>query len=113
MRVLVIEDEPRIVGIVARGLSAEGFAVDSVGSIHQALEYAEIYPYDLIILDLILPDGLGTDFLRRLRATRAQVPVLVLTARGGIESKIETFAAGADDYLTKPFLGGVDEFDQA
>lgn len=103
MRVLVVEDEAKLVGILVRGLSAEGFAVDSAVTFAEALERAELYPYDLIILDLTLPDGSGTGLLRRIRQRRSEVPVLILTARSGIDSKIENFGAGADDYLTKPF----------
>ena len=103
MRVLVVDDEAKLVGILVRDLSAEGFAVDSAATIAEALELAELYVYDLIVLDLGLPDGSGTGLLRRLRQRRSDVPVLVLTARSGIDSKIENFGAGADDYLTKPF----------
>jgi DNA-binding response OmpR family regulator len=103
MRILVVEDEAKLVGILVRGLAAEGFAVDSAASIAEASDFAERYPYDLVILDLMLPDGSGTAFLRARRRNRSDVPVLVLTARSGIGSKLETFEAGADDYLTKPF----------
>lgn len=103
MRILVVEDEIRLIGILIRGLVAEGFAVDGVSTIAEASEFAERYPYDFIVLDLTLPDGQGTTFLRRLRRNRSEVPVLVLTARTGIEAKVENFEAGADDYLTKPF----------
>ncbi len=103
MRILVVEDEAKLVGILIRGLAAEGFAVDSAATVAEASEFAERYPYDLIVLDLMLPDGSGTVFLRGLRRSRSEVPVLVLTARSGIDSKVENFEAGADDYLTKPF----------
>ncbi|MGB8841411.1 MAG: response regulator transcription factor [Aliidongia sp.] len=103
MRILVIDDETKLVGILIRALSAEGFAADAALSIAEASDLVKLYPYDLIILDLTLPDGSGAMFLRRLRQGKSEVPVLVLTARNGIESKVETFEAGADDYLTKPF----------
>jgi DNA-binding response OmpR family regulator len=103
MRILVVEDEEKLVGILRRGLAAEGFAVDGVSTIAEAAEFAERYPYDLVVLDLMLPDGQGTTFLRQLRRSRSEVPVLVMTARSGIDAKLENFEAGADDYLTKPF----------
>ena len=103
MRILVVEDETKLVEILVRALSAEGFALDAAGSVAEAAELAELYPYDLVVLDLGLPDGSGTALLRRLRHAKSEVPVLVLTARSGIDAKIENFEAGADDYLTKPF----------
>jgi DNA-binding response OmpR family regulator len=103
MRILVVEDETKLVEILVRALSAEGFALDAAGSVAEAAELAELYPYDLVVLDLGLPDGSGTALLRRLRYAKSEVPVLVLTARSGIDAKIENFEAGADDYLTKPF----------
>ena len=103
MRILVVEDEVKLVGILVRGLSAEGFAVDSATTLAEAWEFAERYPYDLVLLDLMLPDGSGTSLLQRLRPKYSHVPVLVLTAQATIESKVKNFEAGADDYLTKPF----------
>ena len=103
MRVLVVEDEAKLLNILVRSLKAEGFTVDGVGTAESGLEYIKTYHYDLVILDLLLPDALGTSLLRRIREQRHTMPVLVLTARGDIESKAENFEAGADDYLTKPF----------
>ena len=103
MRILVVEDETKLVEILVRALSAEGFALDAAASVAEAAELCDLYPYDLVILDLGLPDGSGTSFLRRLRHGKSEVPVLVLTARSGIDAKVENFEAGADDYLTKPF----------
>jgi two-component system copper resistance phosphate regulon response regulator CusR len=103
MRILVVEDDARLAGVLVRGLSAEGLAVDSASCNTEAAEFAELYPYDLIVLDLTLPDGSGTGLLRRLRRGGTRAPVLVLSERSGIEYKIENFEAGADDYLTKPF----------
>lgn len=103
MRILVVEDETKLVEILVRALSAEGFALDAAASVAEATELCDLYPYDLVILDLGLPDGSGTSFLRRLRHGKSEVPVLVLTARSGIDAKVENFDAGADDYLTKPF----------
>jgi DNA-binding response OmpR family regulator len=103
MRVLIVEDEAKLAAILTRSLKNEGFAVDSASTLHGGFECVQAYPYDLVILDLLLPDGSGTGLLRRLREHHQAMPVLVLTARGEIDTKIETFEAGADDYLTKPF----------
>lgn len=103
MRILAVEDEDRLLGILQRTLKAEGFSVDGVITAHEALEHVKLNHYDLIILDLQLPDGSGTTLLRQLRQQQRKMPVLILTARGDIDTKIENFEAGADDYLTKPF----------
>ncbi|MDE2473957.1 MAG: response regulator transcription factor [Alphaproteobacteria bacterium] len=103
MRILAIEDEERLLGILSRSLKAEGFSVDGAGTAQEGLEQIKLSHYDLVILDLQLPDGSGTSLLRQIRQQQRKMPVLVLTARGDIESKVENFEAGADDYLTKPF----------
>ena len=103
MRVLAIEDEKRLLGIVLRSLKAEGFSVDGVTTAQDGLEQIKLCRYDLIILDLQLPDASGTSLLRQIRGQHQKMPVLILTARGDIDSKVENFEAGADDYLTKPF----------
>jgi two-component system copper resistance phosphate regulon response regulator CusR len=103
MRILAVEDEERLRGILVRTLKAEGFSVDGVSTAQDGLEHIKLSHYDLIILDLHLPDGSGTTLLRQIRQLHHKMPVLVLTARADIDSKIENFEAGADDYLTKPF----------
>jgi DNA-binding response OmpR family regulator len=103
MRILLVEDETKVAGFVVRGLSAERFAVDTVGDGESALEFSLSYHYDLIILDLMLPKMSGGEVLRQIRRKNATVPVLVLTARDSIHDKVDIFEAGADDYLTKPF----------
>jgi DNA-binding response OmpR family regulator len=103
MRILLVEDEEKVSRFVTRGLEAERFAVDAARDGTSGLELATTYHYDLIILDLLLPGMNGTEVLRRLRQTDANVPVLVLTARDALGDKLENFEAGADDYLTKPF----------
>jgi len=103
MRILLVEDEEKVSRFVTRGLEAERFAVDAARDGTSGLELATTYHYDLIILDLLLPGMNGTEVLRRLRQTDANVPVLVLTARDAVTDKVENFEAGADDYLTKPF----------
>src|SRR5215831_10031923 len=103
MRILFAEDEAKVSRFVARGLEAEGFAVDIVEDGGAALEFATAYAYDLVILDLMLPVMNGTEVLHHLRRRNQYVPVLVLTARDAVSDKVQNFEAGADDYLTKPF----------
>jgi DNA-binding response OmpR family regulator len=103
MRLLLVEDEKKLSELVARALRAESFAVDVADDGLRGWELAQSYEYDLIILDLMLPQLPGEELLRRIRRTNQRVPILVLTARGGTEDKVHNFEAGADDYLTKPF----------
>lgn len=103
MRLLLVEDEKKVVDFVARGLRAEGFAVDLAEDGAVAWDMACASEYDLIILDLMLPGLSGTELLRRLRQRENPAAVLVLTARDSMADKVENFEAGADDYLTKPF----------
>ena len=103
MRLLLVEDEAKVSNFVARGLTAERFAVDVARDGPSGLELATTYHYDLIILDLMLPGMDGTEVLRRVRRGNSTVPVLVLTARDAVADKVGNFEAGADDYLTKPF----------
>ena len=103
MRILLVEDEEKVSSFVARGLTAERFAVDVAADGRSGLELATTYHYDLVILDLMLPRIDGNEILRRLRSKNVHVPVLVLTARDAVDDKVGTLEAGADDYLTKPF----------
>jgi heavy metal response regulator len=103
MRILLVEDEEKVSGFVARGLMAERFAVDVIGDGQAGLELATTYSYDLVILDLMLPKMDGTQVLRRLRSQNVNVPVIILTARDAVSDKVGNFDVGADDYLTKPF----------
>ncbi len=104
MRILVIEDELRLAENVARSLEeSAGYAIDIAGDGEEGLFMAESNPYDLILLDLMLPRMSGIEVLGRLRDHKVHTPVLVLTARDEKESTIELLNAGADDYLTKPF----------
>src|ERR1700722_15852219 len=102
MRILIVEDEKKLVDILQRCLKSEGYVVDGVNTAADGLEYIKTYHYDLVILDLQLPDGTGTSLLRRLRELGHKMPALVLTARSDIDSKVENFQAGADDYVVKP-----------
>ena len=103
MRLLIVEDDRKLAEFVARGLRAEGFAVDIASDGLEGQRYLDSYQYDLLILDLMLPKLSGTELLRRTRRTQASLPALVLTARDATEDKVRHFEAGADDYLTKPF----------
>jgi len=103
MRVLLVEDEAKVAGVVLRALQAERLAVDTATDGRDGLDLALTNPYDLLVVDLKLPGLDGTELIRRLRRTNAEVPVLVLTARDRVADKITNFEAGADDYLTKPF----------
>lgn len=103
MRILLVEDEKKVSELVARALRAERFAVDVADDGLRGWELAQAYDYDLVILDLMLPQLGGTELLQRIRRRSQQVPILVLTARDATEEKVRNFEAGADDYLTKPF----------
>jgi two-component system copper resistance phosphate regulon response regulator CusR len=103
MRLLLVEDEKKVADFVARGLREERYAVDVAYDGAVGWEMASSRQYDLVILDLMLPGMHGTELLRRLQRQGSAAPVLVLTARDGINDKVENFEAGADDYLTKPF----------
>jgi two-component system copper resistance phosphate regulon response regulator CusR len=103
MRLLVVEDEEKLAQLVKRALVAERFSVDVANDGRSGLELATTYDYDLIVLDLLLPELDGGEVLRRVRRVNPQVPVLILTARDAVVDKVTHFEAGADDYLTKPF----------
>jgi DNA-binding response OmpR family regulator len=103
VRVLVVEDEPRIAAYVRRGLEEHGFAVDTAHTGLEALSWAETVPFDLIVLDILLPELDGISVCRELRKRGCRAPILMLTARQEIEDRVEGLDAGADDYLVKPF----------
>ncbi len=103
-RVLVVDDEPQILRAVQIHLRAAGYAVDTAATAQEALMKAATRPPEAIILDLLLPDGRGTDICRELRQWSA-APILMLSAVGEEKEKIEALDAGADDYVTKPFSG--------
>ncbi len=103
MRVLVVEDEPKIARFIAKGLREEGYAVDIASDGEEAMSCATSTTYDLIILDLMLPKLGGTTVCRRLRKAGAAVSILVLTARNSVQDRVMGLDAGADDYLVKPF----------
>lgn len=103
MRILLIEDEPRIRAFLARGLSADGYAVDEAGDGASGLDLALEIDYDLVILDLLLPQMDGLRVMQSLAQQRPGTPVLILSARTDLETKLKGFALGARDYLSKPF----------
>lgn len=104
MRLLVVEDEPELARLICKQLGGRGFAVDAVETVEESLAALDTVPYDLVLLDLRLPDGDGLEVLRHLRTPRRPpTPVIVLTARDAVADRVRGLDAGADDYLTKPF----------
>lgn len=103
MRILVVEDEQRIAVFIKQGLEEEGYAVDVACDGEEALDWAAMVDYDLIVLDVLLPKKNGIQTCRDLRAQGNKVPVLMLTARDAIEDRVRGLDSGADDYLVKPF----------
>ena len=103
MRVLVVEDEPKMAGLVKRGLEEEGIAVDVAGRGEDAVWMAGSTEYDVVVLDVMLPGLDGFEVCRRIRADEVWTPVLMLTARDAVEDRVAGLDGGADDYLVKPF----------
>jgi DNA-binding response OmpR family regulator len=104
MRILVVEDETALADVVARGLRQAGFAVDLACDGEEAIDKAEITPYDVVVLDRQLPGILGDDVCRHLIAMESTPRVIMLTAAGNVDARIEGLSLGADDYLPKPFV---------
>jgi two-component system OmpR family response regulator len=103
MRILVVEDELKMAGLLRRGFQEEGYAVDVAGTAAEAVWMGSENPYDAVILDIMLPDGDGFSVCRRLREAENWAPVLMLTARDAVDDRVAGLDSGADDYLTKPF----------
>jgi two-component system copper resistance phosphate regulon response regulator CusR len=103
MRILVVEDQENVARVLAKGLREQSFAVDIANDGRQALFLAETNAYDLILLDVLLPEVDGLEVCRTLRTNDVATPVLLLTARDGVAAKVAGLDLGADDYLTKPF----------
>ena len=103
MRVLIVEDDTATSATIELALKAEGFIVDTTDLGEDGLEIGKLYDYDIIILDLMLPDIDGYEVLRRLRAARVTTPILILSGLGELDHKIKGLGFGADDFLTKPF----------
>src|SRR6187549_2725222 len=103
MRILLVEDEPSAARMLAKGLREQAYAVDIAGDGARALYEMSITDYDAVVLDVMLPSQDGLSVCRQIRQAGSAVPILMLTARDGIDSRIEGLDSGADDYLTKPF----------
>jgi DNA-binding response OmpR family regulator len=103
MRVLVVEDEKKTASFIRKALQSEKFAVDLASNGDDALAAVSVTPYDGIVLDIMLPGRDGLSLLRHLRAQKNLTPVLLLSARGGVNERVEGLDSGADDYLPKPF----------
>jgi DNA-binding response OmpR family regulator len=105
MRLLLVEDDPKLADLIIEGLSEDSFIVEHSASATQAHSMASLQPYDLIILDVMLPEGnnAGFELAKTIRESQNDTPILFLTARGDIDSKLEGLEGGGDDYLAKPF----------
>lgn len=103
MRVLLVEDDAATARSIELMLKSEGFVIDVTDMGEDGLEIGKLYDYDIIVLDLMLPDMDGYEVLRRLRASKVETPILILSGLGEMESKIKGLGFGADDYLVKPF----------
>lgn len=103
MRLILIEDNHRLAESIRLSLEAEGFAVDGFETLTAARAALTAVPYDLILLDLGMPDGDGVEMIASLRRSKVATPVLIITARDGIGDRVRGLDAGADDYLVKPF----------
>ena len=103
VRFLLVEDNAELAASVAARLGLEGHGVDRAGTLAEAEEFLLSAPYDLILLDIMLPDGDGRDFLARHRKAERQTPVIVMTARSAVSDRVDALDTGADDYITKPF----------
>ena len=103
MRILVVEDEKRIADFICRGLEGAGYAVDPAPTGTIALDQIHSTDYDLVVLDLMLPDVDGLQVLEKIRNRKVGPPVLILSARGALDDRVKGLEQGADDYLVKPF----------
>src|SRR5215212_4785956 len=103
MRILVVEDEKRIADFLTRGLQGAGYAVDAAPNGLTALDFIHATDYDLVILDIMLPDMDGLQVLEKIRNRKVGPPVLILSARGAVDDRVRGLETGADDYLVKPF----------
>ena len=107
MKILVAEDEAKIADFVVKGLETSGFTVDAFSNGEDAYQAAKITEYDALVLDIMIPGRDGLDIVKSLRAANRNTPIILVTARGALEDRIEGLNLGADDYLSKPFY--VDE----
>ena len=103
MKILVVEDDRKVAGFIEQGLKEEGYVVDVAPDGDEATMLAHVYEYDIILLDLNLPDMHGYDVLKKLRTSKVGTPVLILSGLNEMDSKVRALGFGADDYVTKPF----------
>jgi DNA-binding response OmpR family regulator len=103
MRILIVEDNEKVAALIAKRLGENLFVVDQVKTVDEAMAALEVVVYDLVVLDLTLPDGNGIEVLRALRKNGKSVPVLIETARDDVTHRVEALNQGADDYIVKPF----------
>ncbi|MBL8012799.1 MAG: response regulator transcription factor [Candidatus Omnitrophica bacterium] len=103
MRILLVEDDKKMAGLIQRSLKEQHYAVDVAGDGENGIFLAEVNPYDLIVLDIMLPGKDGLSICRELRKQKSETPVLLLTAKDDVRDKVTGLDSGADDYLTKPF----------
>ncbi len=103
MRILLVEDDKKIAGFITKGLQEENYAVDIFHNGEDGLYWALVNEYDLIILDIMLPQMNGLEICREIRRNQKNTPIIILTAKGSIEDKVKGLRIGADDYLSKPF----------
>jgi DNA-binding response OmpR family regulator len=103
MRILIAEDEPKVAGCLVQGLKAQGYAVDHAADGDEALWLAENHPYDVLVLDVMMPAKDGFTVVRQLRRKNIMTPVIFVTARGEVEDRVRGLDAGGDDYIVKPF----------
>jgi two-component system OmpR family response regulator len=103
MRLLLVEDDLKIAAFVRKGLEAAGFAVDPVGDGQSALHLGLTEPYDVLVVDVMLPERDGFSLVEALRRERVKAPILILSAKGSVADRVRGLQLGADDYLTKPF----------
>ena len=103
MKFLLVEDNPELANAICSRMGLDGHQVDHAAKISEAVAFAQVGEYDLILLDIMLPDGDGRSFLKQHRAAKNDTPVIVLTARSQVSDRISMLDLGADDYVTKPF----------
>ncbi len=103
VNILLVEDEDRIASFMSKGLNAEGHHVERASTVAEGSSMALTYDFDVVLLDLMLPDAHGRDALSRIRQAKPEVPVIVVSALGQTEDKVELLDMGANDYLVKPF----------
>lgn len=103
MNILLVEDEDRIASFMSKGLAAEGHHVERAGTAGDGASMALTYDFDLVLLDLMLPDASGRDALERIRQVKPDIPVIVVSALGEVDDKVDLLDMGANDYLVKPF----------